>query len=119
MRLVCFLLLITTLVRAANDPSLSMLERQIDLVSHATDGIVGVSATHIETGRSVSVRGAEGFPMASAFKVPVAVQLMSMIDAGALTLDRMVALAPRDLHPGSGKLSELLFHPGVALSVEN
>ncbi len=107
------------MVLAASDPSVSRLERQIEFVSHATDGIVGVSATHIESGRSVSVRGAEGFPMASAFKLPIAVQLMSMIEAGTLTLDRIVTLAPQDLHPGSGKVSELMFHPGVALSIEN
>jgi beta-lactamase class A len=57
--------------------------------------------------------------MASAFKVPVAVQLMTMVEAGQLTLDKMITLGPQDLHPGSGKLSELMFHPGVALSVEN
>jgi beta-lactamase class A len=99
---------------------LTRLERQIDLVSKlATDGVVGVSATHIETGRTVSVRGSERFPMASAVKIPFAVQLMSLVDEGKLTLDRMVSLEPRDLHPGSGKISELMFHPGVSLSLEN
>jgi beta-lactamase class A len=118
MRLVCVLTIAAQIVFAA-DPSLARLERQIDYVSHVTDAILGVSATHIESGQSVSVRGDASFPMASAFKVPVAVQLMSMVDGGTLTLDRMVNLAPRDLHPGSGKLTELMFHPGVALSIEN
>jgi beta-lactamase class A len=31
----------------------------------------------------------------------------------------MVSLAPPDLHPGSGRLTELFFHPGVALSIAN
>jgi beta-lactamase class A len=110
---------IATSLQAANDSTITRLQQQIEFVAHATDGVVGVSATHIETGRSVSVRGAESFPMASAFKVPVAVQLITMVEAGELTLDKMITLAPQDLHPGSGKLSELLFHPGVALSVEN
>jgi beta-lactamase class A len=111
--------LVSTSLLAANDPTIARLQQQIEFVAHATDGVVGVSATHIETGRSVSVRGAESFPMASAFKVPVAVQLITMVEAGQLTLDKMITLAPQDLHPGSGKVSELLFHPGVALSVEN
>jgi beta-lactamase class A len=118
MRAVCVLLVAASIVFAA-DSSLERVGRQIDYVSHATDGIVGVSATHIESGRSVSVRGADSFPMASAFKLPVAIQLMSMIDAGTLTLGKMVTLSPQDLHPGSGKVTELMFHPGVALSVEN
>jgi len=119
MRAIACFLTATSLLAAAVDPTVARLQQQIEFVSHATDGVVGVSATHIETGKTVSVHGAEGFPMASAFKVPVAVQLMTMVEAGQLTLDKMITLGPQDLHPGSGKLSELMFHPGVALSVEN
>jgi len=115
----CLVLCLSPLA-AASDPSLARLERQLELVATgATDGITGVSATHIETGRTVSVRGSERFPMASAVKIPFAVQLMSLVDAGKLSLDKMVSLEPKDLHPGSGKISELLFHPGVSLSLEN
>lgn len=119
MRAVCLFLIAASLVAAATDPALAPLERQIEYVSHATDGVAGVSATHIESGRSVSLRGAEAFPMASAFKLPVAIQILSLVDEGKLTLDKMVTLAPQDLHPGSGKLTELFFHPGVSLSIAN
>jgi beta-lactamase class A len=119
MRAACLLIAATPFLFAASDPSIARLERQIEFVSHATDGVVGVSAVHIESGRAVSVHGAEGFPMASAFKVPVAIQLMTLVDQAKLTLGKMVELSAADLHPGSGKISELMFHPGVALSVEN
>jgi beta-lactamase class A len=119
MRAVCILLATTSLLAAATDPALARLEQQIDYVAHATDGIVGVGAVHVETGRSVSLRGSEGFPMASAFKLPVAVQIMALVDEGRLTIDKMVPLAPPDLHPGSGRLTELFFHPGVSLSIAN
>jgi beta-lactamase class A len=119
MRAVYLLLAAASLVFAATDPALIRLEQQLDYVSHATDGVTGVNAIHIETGRSVSLRGSEGFPMASAFKLPVAVQILSLVDEGKLTLDKMVSLAPPDLHPGSGRLTELFFHPGVALSIAN
>jgi beta-lactamase class A len=104
---------------AATDPSLVRLQQQVEFVSKATDAVVGVGAIHIESNRSLSVRGGEGFPMASAFKLPVAVQIMSLVDNGKLTLDKMVSLTPQDLHPGSGTLNELFFHPGVSLSVAN
>ena len=104
---------------SAVDPSLTRLEHQLDYVSHVTDGIAGVAAVHIESGRSVSLRGAEAFPMASAFKLPVAVQILALVDEGKLTLDQMVSLGPADLHPGSGKLTDLFFHPGVSLSIAN
>jgi beta-lactamase class A len=106
-------------VVAATDTSLTRLEQQIELLSRNTDAVVGVSALHIESGRYVSVRGTEPFPQASAVKVPIAVQIMALADQGKLPLDRMVTLKPADLHPGSGRITELLFHPGVALSIEN
>ena len=119
MRAVCFLLTATSLFAAATDPALARLEQQINYVSRATDAAVGVGAVHIETGRAVSLRGAEAFPMASAFKLPLAIQILSLVDEGKLTLDKMVSLTPTDLHPGSGKLTDLLFHPGVSLSIAN
>jgi beta-lactamase class A len=104
---------------AATDPALTRLEQQIELLSRTTDAVVGVSALHIESGRYVSLHGTELFPQASAVKVPIAIEIMALADEGKLRLDKMVSLTPADLHPGSGRLSELFFHPGVALSVEN
>src|SRR5579863_10195911 len=98
MRAVCLLILAGSLAFAATDPALARLEQQIEYVSHATDGVAGVDAVHIETGRSVSLRGSEAFPMDSAFKLPVAVQILSLVDDGKLGLDTMVSLAPPDLH---------------------
>lgn len=103
----------------APDPSVARLEQQIELLARATDAVVGVSALHLESGRTVSVRGNEPFPQASAVKVPIAVQIMALADEGKLTLGQMVTLKPADIHPGSGRINELLFHPGVALSIEN
>jgi len=113
------LLLFPMVVLAATDPSLARVEKQLQAVARVTDAVVGVSATHIESGRTVSVRGGEAFPMASAVKIPFAVQLMYLVDQGQVSLDQMIALAPQDLHPGSGTLSELFFHPGVSLSLAN
>ncbi len=118
MRAVCLLFAATSLF-AAGEPALAPLEHQIEYVAHATDGIVGVAAVHIETGRSVSLRGAESFPMASTFKLPVAVQILSLVDEGKLTLDKMVSLGPSDLHPGSGTLTDLFIHPGLSISIAN
>lgn len=118
-RLTLLLLAAAPFLFAQPDPASSRLERQIRLVAQATDGVVGVSAIHIESGRSIGVRGAEGFPMASTFKVPVAVQVLTLVDQGKLALGQMITLGPADLHPGSGEISDLMFHPGVSLSVEN
>jgi beta-lactamase class A len=119
MRYLCVFFATAGLAFAATDPALVRLEQQIEYVAHATDGVVGVSAVHLETGRSVSVHGVEAFPMASAFKLPVAVQILTLVDDHKLTLDKMISLTPPDLHPGSGRLTDLFFHPGVSLSLYN
>ena len=82
-------------------------------------GTVGVAAIHLESGRAAYLNQVEPFPMASSYKIPVAVRLLSLVDRGELRLDSLVALTPADLHPGSGTLSELFDDPGVILSVRN
>ncbi|HEY4086692.1 MAG TPA: class A beta-lactamase [Bryobacteraceae bacterium] len=106
-------------VFSASDSSMARLEQQLEFLAKTTDATVGVAALHIESGRYVSLNGAQRFPQASAVKVPIAVQIMTLADAGQLSLDKMVTLRPSDLHPGSGRITDLLFHPGVALSIEN
>jgi N-acyl-D-amino-acid deacylase len=101
------------------DASLEALEREVARLAEGGGGPVGVSAVHLETGRRVSLRGDESFPMASTYKVPIAVQLLARVDAGELSLDQTLTLRPRDLHPGSGTLSELFTRPGVSLSIRN
>ncbi len=92
---------------------------EISRLSKISDGVVGISAVHIESNRRVSLHGTDRFPMASSFKVPIAVQLLSRVDKGEVRLDQMVAVEPHDLHPGSGTLTGLFNKPGVALSVRN
>lgn len=103
----------------AADSQLARLEHEMERVSKITGGEIGASAIHLESGRKVSFHGGEPFPMASTFKIPIAVQLLHRIDAGEVKLDQMVELHASDLHPGSGTLAELFNKPGVALSVRN
>ena len=104
---------------AARDPGLVRLEAEIAHLATIAGGKVGVAATHLETGREVVVNRGEPFPMASTFKVPIAVQLLTRVDSGTLRLDSMVTLRSGDLHPGSGTLTQLFDDPGVSLSVRN
>lgn len=105
--------------RPANDPALQRLEREIARLSTVSGGVVGVTAIHLETGRRVSMNATERFPMASTFKVPIAVQLLTRIDKGEVKLDQMIEIKQSDLHPGSGTLSDLFNKGGLALSVRN
>jgi beta-lactamase class A len=101
------------------DAALERLEREIARLSKNSGGVVGATAIHIETGRRVSLNGTARFPMASTYKVPIAVQLLARVDKGEVKLDQMVEIKQADLHPGSGTLTDLFNRPGVALSVRN
>ena len=104
---------------AVTNSALPRLEREITRLAKGAGGIVGVSVIHLETNRRVLLNGGQRFPMASSFKVPIAVQLLSRVDRGEIALDQMIQLQQNDLHPGSGTISDLFNQPGVALSVRN
>lgn len=101
------------------EPGLARLQAQIAALAAISQGTVGVAALQLETRRVVSLNGMESFPMASTFKVPVAVQVLTRVDRGELRLDSMIVVRPGDLHPGSGTLTPLFNNPGVVLSVRN
>ena len=96
-----------------------MLLSEIGRLARLSGGVVGVSAVHIESQRRISVNGRERFPMASAYKIPIAVQLMTLVERGELGLDRMVEIRETDLRPGSGVLAKLFDKPGLAVSLRN
>ncbi len=107
-------------VAAQSGGDLDRLQREMMRLSEAAEGTVGFAALHLETGRRVVTHEGERFPMASTYKVPIAIQLLTRVDRGELRLDSMIEVEAHDLHPGSGTLASDLFNdPGVALSVRN
>lgn len=80
-------------------------------------GRIGVAAIHLDSDRHVAINGDQPFPMASEFKVPLAVTLLSSADAGDLDLDSTIEVATADLVAGSGLLRMAFKQPRVALSV--
>lgn len=100
-------------------PNEQALEQELGRLAQLPSGTLGVAVVHVESGRSAFVNADEPYPMASTFKVPVAVQLLHLVDEQSLRLDRMIDLAPADLAPGSGMITSLLDDPGVSLSLRN
>ena len=103
----------------AQAPGLQRLSAELERLAGEAQGVVGVGALHLESGREVYLHGDESFPMASSYKVPIAVQLLRRVDRGEISFDDMIELTPGDLHPGSGTLSALFDDPGVILSLRN
>lgn len=101
------------------DPHLPRLDREIARLEKISGGRMGVAAIHLESGRAVYLNRNERFPMASSYKVAIAVQLLTRVDRNEVRLDSMITLQASDLHPGSGTLGELFDDPGVVLSLRN
>lgn len=80
-------------------------------VAEAIGGTVGVGIRHVESGREFYLNRGLRFPMGSVFKVPLAAQILSLVDKGEIDLDRTVRLQASDLRAGSGKLVKTFDDP--------
>jgi beta-lactamase class A len=95
------------------------LERELQRLGSLSGGVMGVAALHLESGRRAFLNADEPFPMASTFKVPIAVELLRLVDEGKLDLGKRIEVERHDYSPGSGYLTELMSQPGLSLSVRN
>lgn len=87
--------------------SLKNLERAIARLSRLSGGTLGVSAIHIETGRRLSFNGGERFPMASVYKLPIALRLLQRVERGEVSLDDTIKLGEFDFRIGHSPIAEM------------
>ena len=96
-----------------------ILERELARLGELSGGTMGVAALHLESGREAWLNADEAFPMASTYKVPIAVQLLHLVDEGRLGLDRRIDIEIDEYSPGSGMIAKLLDDPGLSVSILN
>ena len=101
------------------DPDLTRLGSEIERLAQGSLGTVGVAVYHLESGRGLTLNGGERFPMASTYKVPMAVELLSQVDEGKRSLEELVTIEESDLIDTHGVISDLLDAPGARLTLEN
>ncbi len=82
------------------------LRAQIEQIAPAAQGRVGVTATVLETGESVTLNGDQRFPMRSVYKFPIAMALLAQVDQGKLNLDQKIRVEASDIVQGSRILDE-------------
>ena len=102
-----------------DDPGLASLAAEVARLAEAARGTVGVAAYHLETGRGFTLNGDQRFPMASTYKVPIAVRILSMVDAGEIALGDMIEIEQRDVYLTASTISDLIDDPGLQLSIHN
>lgn len=98
--------------------SVERLEMALERLVDRFPGRAGIYVLHLESSFTAGVDEDTPYGMASTFKVPILVELMTRVDAGELSLDDMVPLLPNDQHVGSGLLANL-WAPGMEISLRN
>ncbi|WP_111412270.1 serine hydrolase [Billgrantia lactosivorans] len=86
----------------AEPPWAARLEARLALLEAGFDGELGVHVRDLETGARHGWRDAEPWYLASLVKVPVAIELMSRVEAGELRLEERLTLARGDYVDGAG-----------------
>jgi beta-lactamase class A len=91
------------------------LQAELQRISEASGGVVGMAAIHLRTGAIVSFNGGERFKLASTVKVPLAAYALHLADQNRLALTDTVPIRRADmLEPGI--LHEYFPHDGLAVS---
>jgi beta-lactamase class A len=93
------------------------LDSLLAAVEAETGGVLGVAAVHVESGRRLEHGGATPLPMASTVKLPVAMAVLSRVDAGEMRLDDTVRLGPDDYRFGPAAIERELGPRGGATTI--
>jgi beta-lactamase class A len=99
--------------------SIRRAEQEIARIASLTVATAGVCAIHVESGHQLSLNASMQFPMASTYKIPIAITVLRSVDEGRLALDQRIEITERDISPGSGYITEYLHEPGLSLSIRN
>ena len=83
------------------DPDRDALQATIDRLARDSKGRLGVGIELLESGESLIVNGDFHYPMQSVYKLPIAMAVLSDVDAGRLRLGQIVEVRPQDfVSPG-------------------
>lgn len=82
--------------------SQNKLKLEYKQIAGSATGILGISALHIESNESISFNGEKKFPMQSVYKFPIAMVMLSQIDAGKFSLNDSVKVSKDEFIPKQG-----------------
>jgi beta-lactamase class A len=81
------------------------LEHVFGAIAERLGGDLGVVAIHLETGRRAAWNEERRLPMASVYKLPIAVEVLRRVDHGILSLADSMTIEPRDFVGGANPLA--------------
>ncbi|NNU33032.1 class A beta-lactamase [Mucilaginibacter sp. S1162] len=72
------------------------LQTKINQLSKTVSGNVGVCATLLETGETITLNGDKRFPMQSVYKFPIGMAVLAKVDRGVLSLTQKIKVDTAD-----------------------
>ena len=91
------------------------LEAGLAEVAAASGGTLGVKVIHLESGRTAGLNASGRFPMASVYKLPIAVAVLAKVDAGELALAQQVEVRPGEHRRTASRVDP--FPPGTKVPI--
>jgi beta-lactamase class A len=95
------------------------IHSEIARIASQVAASVGICAIHLESRDRILLNADRSFPLASTYKISIAIRLLALADQDQCSLEEMIAITAEDMSPGSGPIKELFTVPGVQLSVQN
>jgi len=90
------------------------LSDELVAIAHEAPGNLGIAVYDPESDTHISVHGDKSFPLASTYKLAVALTAFHMADERKLSLDTLVAMQPGDVRHGHSPLAEQYPQGGVS-----
>ena len=101
----------------ASSDAPAMAMSQILAAENATGGTLGLAAVHLPSGQRIGHNVAERFPMASTFKLALALAVLARVDSGSVRLDDRVELMPSDFRLGPSPIADTVGPRGGTATV--
>jgi beta-lactamase class A len=92
-------------VQPAHIPTLA---QQLGALANVNDGRLGIAATDLETGKTVTFAGSHPFPMASTVKVAIAGAYLAGVDKGRFNLDQLYRYGRRSVLSANQLMERML-----------
>jgi beta-lactamase class A len=98
----------------------TMLDKQFKSFEQYCEGILGVSAVHIESGNEISFNSDQLFLMCSTAKVAIAIYLLQISEENEIDLREQYSVRDVDLRPGFAfTINDFDCHTGFPISWRN
>lgn len=95
----------------------ALLTMRLTAIEKTFDGKLGLWAVDLDTRQRAVLNENMIFPMASVYKMPIAIALLQRVDRGEVSLDTEVTLGPDDYHAGNSPIADMANGKPMKISI--